>query len=117
MTERWETPEGVEVLVDGDAAVARRALARGTALTDRALGFLRGWLHAGFGPDRGEFALVTLEVPASREDGRGDVVLRFVFTLHADPHEYGYTWFEVSLNEQDPRLEPWWPVGCAIGFW
>ena len=67
MTERRsETAEGVEVLVSGDAsrdALAQRALARGTALTERALGFLRGWLHAGFAPERGSFELVTLEVP------------------------------------------------------
>lgn len=39
---RSETADGVEVLVSGDAsrdALAQRALARGPALTERALGF------------------------------------------------------------------------------
>ena len=121
MTERrCETAEGVEVLVSGDAsrdALAQRALARGTALTERALGFLRGWLHAGFAPERGSFELVTLEVPAAVEPGGGDVVLRFVFILDAAPEEYGYTWFEVVLNAQDHPPDPFWPVGIRVGFW
>lgn len=114
---RWETPDGVEVLADeGRLAVAQRAVAARADLVARALRFLRGWLHDGFGPDRGGFELVTLEVPASRAEG-GDVVLRFVFTLAADPHEYGYTWFEVLVNEQEPPLDAYWPVGMRVGFW
>lgn len=121
MTERRsETPDGLEVLVSGDDtrdALAQRALAGREALTARALAFLRGWLHAGFGPDRGSFELVTLEVAAAREPGGGDVTLRFVFTLDAAPHEYGYTWFEVVLNERDHPPDPFWPVGVRLGFW
>ena len=99
---RSETADSVEVLVSGDGsrdALAQRALARGPALTGR-----------------GCFELVTLEVPAAIESG-GDVVLRFVFTLDAAPEEYGYTWFEVVLNEQDHPPDPFWPVGIRIGFW
>jgi hypothetical protein len=121
MTERRsETADGVEVLVSGDAsrdALAQRALTRGPALTERALGFLRGWLHDGFAPERGSFELVTLEVPAAFEPGGGDVVLQFVFTLDAAPEEYGYTWFEVVLNERDHPPDPFWPVGVRVGFW
>ena len=116
---RSETDDGVEVLVSGDGsrdALAQRALARGPALTERALGFLRGWLHDGFAPERGSFELVTLEVPAAIESG-GDVVLRFVFTLDAAPEEYGYTWFEVVLNERDHPPDSFWPVGIRVGFW
>lgn len=115
---RRETADGLEVLVDGDAsrdALADRALARGPAMTDRALAFLRGWLHDGFAPTAGSFELVTLEVTASRDPA--DLVLRFVFTLDADPHEYGYTWFEVLLDEQDRPVDPFWPVGVRVGFW
>ncbi|MEJ2886025.1 hypothetical protein [Actinomycetospora aeridis] len=114
---RWELPDGVEVLADEvRVAVAQRAVAARADLVSLALRFLRSWLHEGFAPDRGEFELVTLEAPASREDG-GDVVLRFVFTLAADPHEYGYTWFEVLVNEQEPPRDAYWPVGMRVGFW
>jgi hypothetical protein len=115
---RWETPDGVEVVAPDDRVdVARRALDARVALTARALGFLRGWLHDGFGPERGDFELVTLEVTPSRAAGDGDVVLRFVFTLAAEPHEYGYTWFDVALNEQDAADDPYWPVRLGVGFW
>ena len=101
---RSETADGVEVLVSGDAsrdALAQRALARGR----------------GAAPSGRCFELVTLEVPAAFEPGGGDVVLRFVFTLDAAPEEYGYTWFEVVLNEQDHPPDPFWPVGVRVGFW
>jgi hypothetical protein len=115
---RWETPDGLEVLApDGRVDVAHRALGARAALTARAVGFLRGWLHDGFAPERGDFELVTLEVTPSRADGAGDVVLRLVFTLPAAPHEYGYTWFDVALNEQDDASDPYWPVRVGIGFW
>jgi hypothetical protein len=118
---RWETPDGLEVLVPDDdpdrSALGARALGGRAALTARALDFLRGWLHDGFSAERGDFELVTLEVTASRAEGVGDVVLRFVFTLSADPQEYGYTWFDVLLDEQDHPLHPWWPVEVRIGFW
>lgn len=114
---RRELPDGVEVLADeARVAVAQRAVVARADLVERALRFLRGWLHDGFAPGRGEFELVTLEVPPSREDG-ADVVLRFVFRLDADPHEYGYTWFEVLVNEQEPPLDAYWPVGVRLGFW
>lgn len=51
------------------------------------------------------------------EPGRGDVVLRFVVVLDAAPEEYGSTWFDVALTEQDRPADPFWPVGAAIGFW
>jgi hypothetical protein len=118
---RWETPDGLEVLVPDDdperSALASRALDGRAALTARALGFLRGWLHDGFSPERGDFELVTLEVTASRAEGGADLVLRFVFALTGAPHEYGYTWFDVLLNEQDHAPDPWWPVELRLGFW
>lgn len=40
-----------------------------------------------------------------------------MFTVDAAPEEYGYTWFEVVLDERDHSLDPFRPVGVRIGFW
>jgi hypothetical protein len=115
---RTETDDGVEVLVHGDRdALARRVLAERAAAEAAALRLLRLYLHAGFGADRGQFDLGTIEVLAAPAEDGGDVVLRYAFTGHADPHAEGYTYFDVVLAVRDPPHDAWWPLRFTVGFW
>jgi hypothetical protein len=47
---------------------------------------------------------------------QGDVVLRYSFWPDDDPHEYGYTYFDVVFAAREPPHEPFWPIRFTVGF-
>jgi hypothetical protein len=54
---------------------------------------------------------------AEREGlARSVVVLRYSFWPDDDPHEYGYTYFDVVFAAREPPNEPFWPIRFTVGF-
>jgi hypothetical protein len=111
----YEDEAGVEVVVDGPVArreLARRVVAHCDSLAARAVQLLTSFMR-----DRGKFDLNSIEVFSTKrtEDG-GDFSLRFCFTADQDPHEYGYTYFDVYFSCRDHPPEPFWPYKFTVGF-
>ena len=112
---QFEATTGVEVVVHGDesrARLARRVVEQREALSAQAVRLLDAFMR-----DRGAYDLSSVEVLAAKAADGCDFSLRFTFVADRDPHEYGYTWFEVLVNEQEPPLDAYWPVGVRLGFW
>lgn len=105
---------GVEVIVNGDESrmrLARRVIENREAISARAIRLLESFMR-----DRGNFELSSIEVFASRTPEEGDFDLRYNFTADHDPHEYGYTYFDVFFSYNEPPQEPFWPFKFTVGF-
>jgi hypothetical protein len=92
--------------------LARRVVEQQEALSARALGLMGGFLRESFDP--AAFSLDSIEVRA--DDSGGDVVLSYSFSPDADPHAYGYTYFDVVFAAREPPSEPFWPIRFTVGF-
>ena len=110
-----QLPGGLELVVHGGAErerLARRVVEQRESLSDRALSMMRGFLRESFAA--GGFFLDAIEVLP--DGAQGDVVLSYSFTAADDPHEYGYTYFDVVLAAREPPAEPFWPIRFTVGF-
>lgn len=109
-----ELTHGVEVVVEGGETrreLARRVVGQLADLSARATRLLVSFMR-----DTGTFELSSVEVfPAKSEDG-GDFSLRFTFTADHDPHEYGYTYFDVYFGHREPPQAEFWPYKFTVGF-
>ena len=119
---RWEsgdriiqdTDDGVEVVVNGDATrrkLAQRIVDGLTGISDRATRLLVSFMR-----DSGKFELASVEVFPRKSDDGGDFSLRFTFTADRDPHEYGYTYFDVYFGHHGPPGPEFWPYKFTVGF-
>jgi hypothetical protein len=105
---------GVEVLVhgnDGRKLLGVRVLENHKTISAKAVALLESFMR-----DHGTFELSDIEVFAERTAEGGDFVLRFTFTADHDPHDYGYTYFEVFFGCHEPPGEPFWPFKFTVGF-
>ena len=112
---RFEVTTGVEVIVQGDASRTRlacRVAENRDALEARAVGLLDAFMR-----DRGAYELSWFEVLAAQSEDGTDFLLRFNFVANRDPHEYGYTYFEVYFGTHEPPGQPFWPHKLTVGFW
>ncbi len=112
---RFEASTGVEVIVHGDESRTRlacRVIGNRPPLEARAVGLLDAFMR-----DRGEYELSSVEVLAAKAGDGSDFSLRFSFTAARDPHEYGYTYFEVHFGCHEPPSQPYWPHKLTVGFW
>jgi hypothetical protein len=66
--------------------------------------------------DRGVFNLSSIEVFDTVTPNEGDFVLTYSFVADCNPHEYGYTYFEVFFFYHEPPQEPFWPFKFTVGF-
>jgi hypothetical protein len=111
---RFEVMTGVDVIVHGDESrlrLARRVIDQRDAISARAVELLESFMR-----DRGEFDLSSIEVCAAKEPDGGDFSLSYDFTADRDPHEYGYTYFEVYFSCHEPPGEPFRPYKFTVGF-
>lgn len=111
----FEVATGVEVIAHGDESrtkLACRVIDNRSALETRAVGLLDQFMR-----DRGEYALSSIEVLGTKSADGCDFFLRFSFTADRDPHEYGYTYFEVYFGCHEPPSEMFWPHKLTVGFW
>jgi len=67
--------------------------------------------------DRGAFNLSSVEVFAASAPNSGDFLFRYTFTAERDPHEYGYTYFEVYFACREPPSQLLSPHKFTVGFW
>ena len=105
---------GVEVVVYGDESrtrLARRVIEHREAISAKAVGLLESFMR-----DHGTFDLSSIEVFAAAMPKEGDFALRYSFAADRDPHEYGYTYFEVFFSCHEPPGEPFWPFKFTVGF-
>ena len=111
---RFEAEAGVEVIVNGDQSrkqLACRVIEQREAISGQAVRLLESFMR-----DRGVFDLSSIEVFAGRTADGGDFSLRYTFTAERDPHEYGYTYFEVYFLCRELPPEPYWPYKFTVGF-
>jgi hypothetical protein len=111
---RFEHETGVEVVVNGDESrrqIARRVIEHREAISGQAVRLLESFMR-----DRGVFHLSSIEVFAEKTPDRGDFSLWYTFIADRDPHEYGYTYFEVYFWCHEPPQEPFWPFKFTVGF-
>ena len=73
-------------------------------------------LLASFVRDSGTFELGSVEVFSARLPDHGDLSLRFAFTADRDPHEYGYTYFDVYFSQREPPQPEFCPHKFTVGF-
>jgi hypothetical protein len=111
---RFEYETGVEVVVNGDESrrqLAQRVVEHMEAISGRAVRLLESFMR-----DRGAFKLSSVEVFAEKTPQGGDFSLWYTFISDCDPHEYGYTYFEVYFSCCEPPGEPFWPFKFTVGF-
>ena len=110
----YHVATGVEIDIDGGELrrqLAERIVAELESLSKQAVDLLESFMK-----DRGEFVLASVEVlPTKSEDG-SDFSLRYHFTADRDPHEYGYTYFDVYFSHHEPPARPFWPHKFTVGF-
>jgi hypothetical protein len=112
---RFSITTGVDVIVHGDESRSRlacRVIEQREALTAQAIRTLDAFMR-----DRGAYDLSSIEVLATKADDGCDFSLMFTFEADRDPHEYGYTYFEVYFGCHDPPSQPYWPHKLTVGFW
>jgi hypothetical protein len=110
----YDTDENIEVVVDGNATrreLAQKIVDELLGLSTRATQLLVSFMRAS-----GTFDLDSIEVFPWRIDCGGHFKLRFVFTADCDPHEYGYTYFDVYFSYNDPPQPEFWPYKFTVGF-
>jgi hypothetical protein len=111
------TDDQVEVLVHGNGArerLATRVVEHREEISAAALRLLSDFLKESFRPEA--FELISIEVFAAATPDGADFALTYYFTPDADPHEYGYTYFEVVFACHEPPRAPFWPFRFTVGF-
>ena len=106
---------GIDVIVHGDESrmgLARRVIECQEAISAKAIRLLESFMR-----DCGTFNLSSIEVFAKVTAKEGDFTLRYTFTATRNPHEYGYTYFEVFFCCHEPSQEPFWPFKFTVGFY
>lgn len=112
---RFEVTTGIEVVVHGDESRSRlacRVIEHCESLSAQAVRLLDAFIR-----DRGAFDLSSVEVLAAKGPDGCDFSLRYTFVADRDPHEYGYTYFEVYFGCHEPPQQPFWPHKLTVGFW
>ena len=66
---------------------------------------------------KGTFSAEFVEIFASPEEDGGGIRVRHSFTAEHDPHEFGYTYFDVILAVREPPSPRFWPIKFVVGFW
>jgi hypothetical protein len=112
---QFEVTTAVEVAVHGDESrlrLACRVIEHRDALSAQAVRLLDAFMR-----DRGEFDLSSIEVLATKAPDGCDFSLCYTFVADRDPHEYGYTYFEVYFGCHEPPRQQFWPHKLTVGFW
>jgi len=110
----FEAGIGLEVIVHGDESretIARRVLQDRETISAKAVHLLKSFMR-----DSATFDLSSIEVFACVSSKEGDFSLQYSFTADRDPHEYGYTYFEVFFFCLEPPGELFHPFKFTIGF-
>ena len=111
---RFEYETGVGLSFEGDDArkqLVWEVIEHREAISKRAVHLLVSFMK-----DSGVFDLTDIEVFAAKTAEGGDLSLRFKFTADREPHEYGYTYFEVIFGCHEPPGERFWPFKFIVGF-
>ncbi len=112
---RFEDGQGLEYEVDGGED--RLALAFEVAQSIANIRKQSEALLYDFMKHKGTFSAEFAQVFASPEADGGGVRIRYSFTADNDPHEFGYTYFDVILAVREPPSPRFWPIKFVVGFW
>src|SRR4051794_24588059 len=66
---------------------------------------------------KGTFSPEFAEIFALPEEDGGGVRIRYSFRADNDPHEFGYTYFDVIIAVREPPSPRFWPIKFVVGFW
>lgn len=124
LTGDWfcELADDVEVVVSGDiqaparvsVELANRVLPHRAYLMSRAVQLLEEFMR-----DKGAWHLVTIDLARKARQQECDFVLSLGFEAEHDPHDYGYTYFDVCFVRYDnaPKSDLHGrPVKFMVGF-
>lgn len=110
----YNVATGVEDVIDGGEPrrqLAERVVADLESLSKQAVRLLEDFMQ-----DRGEFDLSSVEMLSAKSEDGSDFSLRYTFTADRDPHEYGYTYFEVYFSHHQPPGPQFWPHKFTVGL-
>ena len=65
----------------------------------------------------GTYSANHVEVLAEAEEDGSCFLVRFSFELASDPHEFGYTYYDVYLSPREPPELRFHPTKFVVGFW
>jgi len=65
----------------------------------------------------GEYHPNHVEILAENEDDGSSCLVRYSLESHDDPHEFGYTYFDVYVSVREPPNPRFWPTKFTVGFW
>ncbi|KAA1256949.1 hypothetical protein LF1_57570 [Rubripirellula obstinata] len=112
---RFEDASGLEYEVYGGESrlsVAFEIAANSTAVVKLAEGLIRSFIKFD-----GVYAANHCEVLASPEDDGSVSLIRYSFESASDPHEFGYTYYDVYVALRDPPSPRFHPTKFVVGFW
>ena len=110
----FEDKAGLEFLARG--ANGRYELLLEAAAQIDALGRRGIQLLVDFMKHEGHFDLESVEMLEAPDNDGASLLLRYSFTAMADPHEFGYTYFDVAFSIHEPPLDRFWPIKFTVGF-
>lgn len=112
---RFEDADGLEYEVHGDDS--RLQLAFELAESIEPVLKQAQSLLCDFTRHAGTFSAEFVEVLAAPDEDGGGCRIRHSFAADADPHDFGYTYFDVYAAIREPPSERSWPVTFVVGFW
>ena len=65
----------------------------------------------------GEYQPNHAEILADNENDGSSCLIRYSFESCNDPHEFGYTYFDVYVSIREPPSPRFWPTKFVVGFW
>jgi hypothetical protein len=73
-------------------------------------------LLSDFMKHEGHFDLESVEMLETPDDDGASLILRYSFTACDNPHDFGYTYFDVAYAIREPPMERFWPMKFEVGF-
>ncbi|GAA5505590.1 hypothetical protein [Novipirellula caenicola] len=112
---RFEDENELEYEVYGDDSrfdIARELAANSSTVLEQTENMIRSFIKFD-----GEYHPNHVEVLASNEDDGSSCLVRFSFEARKNPHEFGYTYFDVYVSIREPPNPKFWPTKFVVGFW
>ena len=112
---RFEDDNELEYEVYGDQLrfeIAREIAANVKTVLTQAEELLRSFIK-----HDGNYHANHVEILECNQDDGSSSLVRFSLESRDDPHEFGYTYFDVYVSVREPPSPRFWPTKFVVGFW